>query len=320
MIAASNAWVISLDNMSRIAPWLSDALCRLATGGGFATRELYTDSEEALFDAQRPAILNGIEELATRGDLLDRALILYLPALPEEKRHSESKLWSAFELARPALLGRLLDVVSAALRSLPSVKPQKKPRMADFAVWMTAAEAHLGWPRGAFLDAYEQNRSSAHALALEASPIAEAVQALAREQSFEGTATELLKTLTAYADASATPQKSWPANGQVLSNKLRRIAPNLRSCGVEISFSREPNQKRRRSITIRTCASASSSASDESDRDGVKRGKTQELDKGLDAMDAVDARTQPLKTGRGVKERWRQRAEELLTRWQGKRG
>jgi hypothetical protein len=314
-----------LDNLSRIPPWLSDALCRLATGGGFATRELYTDAEEALFDAQRPVILNGIEELATRGDLLDRALILYLPALSEEKRQSESNLWSEFELARPALLGSLLDVVSAALRRLPSVRLERKPRMADFAVWMTAAEAQLGWPRGVFLDAYEQNRSSANALALEASSIAEAVQALAREQNFEGTATELLKALTAHADASATPQKSWPANGQVLSNKLRRIAPNLRSCGVEISFSREPNQKRRRSITISTCASASSSAStsssasDESHRDGVNRGKTQELDESLDAMDAVDARSQLLKPARGDQKSWKQRAEDLLARWQRER-
>ena len=54
MIAASNGWIISFDNLSRIPHWLSDALCRLATGGGFSTRELYTDSEEVLFDAQRP--------------------------------------------------------------------------------------------------------------------------------------------------------------------------------------------------------------------------------------------------------------------------
>jgi hypothetical protein len=79
MIAASNGWVISFDNLSRIPHWLSDALCRLATGGGFSTRELYTDSDEVLFDAQRPLILNGIEELANRGDLLDRSVILYLP-------------------------------------------------------------------------------------------------------------------------------------------------------------------------------------------------------------------------------------------------
>ena len=73
MIAATNGWVINLDNLSRLPAWLSDAICRLATGGGFATRELYTDADEVLFNATRPVIVNGIEELATRSDLLDRA-------------------------------------------------------------------------------------------------------------------------------------------------------------------------------------------------------------------------------------------------------
>jgi hypothetical protein len=41
-IAASGNWTPALDNLSGIKPWLSDALCRLATGGGFATRELYS--------------------------------------------------------------------------------------------------------------------------------------------------------------------------------------------------------------------------------------------------------------------------------------
>jgi hypothetical protein len=82
IIAATNGRVVSLDNLSHLPSWLSDAICRLATGGGFSTRELYTDSDEILFDAQRPVILNGIEELATRGDLLDHAIILYLPEIP----------------------------------------------------------------------------------------------------------------------------------------------------------------------------------------------------------------------------------------------
>jgi hypothetical protein len=54
MIAAKNGWLIALDNLSRVHTWLSDALCRLATGGGFATRELYANDEEVLFDAKRP--------------------------------------------------------------------------------------------------------------------------------------------------------------------------------------------------------------------------------------------------------------------------
>jgi hypothetical protein len=50
-IAASNGHVLAFDNVSGLPPWLSDTLCRLATGGGFAVRQLYTDQEEVLFDA-----------------------------------------------------------------------------------------------------------------------------------------------------------------------------------------------------------------------------------------------------------------------------
>jgi hypothetical protein len=61
---------------------MADALCRLATGGGYAIRRLYTDADEALFEAQRPVLLTGIEELPLRGDLIDRALMLTLPPCP----------------------------------------------------------------------------------------------------------------------------------------------------------------------------------------------------------------------------------------------
>jgi hypothetical protein len=53
MIAANNSWCLAYDNLSHVPPWLSDALCRLSTGGGFATRELYADQDEIIFDSQR---------------------------------------------------------------------------------------------------------------------------------------------------------------------------------------------------------------------------------------------------------------------------
>jgi len=60
MIAAEHGWVIALDNLSHLPAWLSDALCRLSTGGGFATRELYSDSDEIIFNSMRPVILTGM--------------------------------------------------------------------------------------------------------------------------------------------------------------------------------------------------------------------------------------------------------------------
>ena len=38
MIGAANGWILNFDNLSYLPQWLSDAMCRLATGGGFATR------------------------------------------------------------------------------------------------------------------------------------------------------------------------------------------------------------------------------------------------------------------------------------------
>ncbi len=127
MIAANNGWIINLDNISGLPTWLSDALCRLATGGGFATRELYENAEEVIFEAQRPVILNGIAEVATRSDLLDRSVVVTLPRISDDNRKAESEFWADFEAERPFILGALLDAVSLALRDLRTVRLDRLP-------------------------------------------------------------------------------------------------------------------------------------------------------------------------------------------------
>ena len=209
MIAARNGWVLAFDNVSHLPDWLSDAFCRLSTGGGLATRALYTDSDEVLFDATRPVLMTGIEELATRGDLLDRALVLYLPTIPERARRTEAEFWSEFTRARPAILGALLTAVSTAIRRERDVVLDRLPRLADFATWVTAAEPALGWPPGTFLTAYSDNRAEANELTLEASPIVPALRELA-DDGFTGTATDLLSVLAekAWTSSSTAPGAS----------------------------------------------------------------------------------------------------------------
>jgi hypothetical protein len=236
MIAASNSWVIALDNLSHLSPWLSDALCNLSTGGGFGTRELYSDQDEVLFDATRPIVVNGIEEIATRSDFLDRALAVTLPAIPDERRHAEAEFWTAFETLRPAILGALLDAVVAAMRSLPTVHLERRPRMADFAEWVTAAESGLGWAAGTFMAAYAGNREDVNVVALDASPVAAPLRVLVAERPFEGTMTELWKALNDTAGDKVTRQKGWPKSVRGLGGLLRRLTPNLRKVGVRVQF------------------------------------------------------------------------------------
>jgi hypothetical protein len=179
-IAANNGHVLAFDNLSELPPWLSDGLCRLASGGAFAARQLYTDQDEVLFAAARPIILNGIEDIVTRPDLGDRALFLTLRPIPERKRQPESQLWRAFESERALLLGALLDAVSHGLRKLSQVRLDQLPRMADFAMWATACETAF-WPAGAFVRAFTANRKAAIEHAIDADPVAARVRDIMAE-------------------------------------------------------------------------------------------------------------------------------------------
>ena len=250
-IAARNGHVLAFDNVSGLPGWISDTLCRLATGGGFAVRQLYTDGDEVLFDAERPVILNGIEEIVTRPDLADRALFLTLDPIPEERRRPEAELWAAFEAERPRILGVLLDAVVEGLKRLPETRLEKLPRMADFALWATACETAL-WSAGTFWAAYRSNRDEAVEGVIDADPIATGVRAvMATRTMWTGTASDLLGALTQVVGERVAKSKTWPDGPRALAGRLRRAAAFLRKIGIEIGFERE-GRARTRTINITT--------------------------------------------------------------------
>ncbi|MEC5325218.1 MULTISPECIES: hypothetical protein [unclassified Aurantimonas] len=250
-IAASNGHVLAFDNVSGLPAWISDTLCRLATGGGFAVRQLYSDQDEVLFDATRPVILNGIEDIVTRPDLADRAVFLTLEPIPEERRRPEQELWAAFEAERPRILGVLLDAVGKGLAELPRTRLDKLPRMADFALWATACETAL-WSSGTFWSAYCGNREEAVEGVIDADPIASTVRALVQARTeWTGTASDLLGALAEMAGERVAKAKTWPDSPRALAGRLRRAATFLRKIGIDIGFERE-GRARTRIIRITT--------------------------------------------------------------------
>ena len=260
MISTRHAWLLGLDNLSALPPWLSDLLCCLATGAASSVRELYSDDGEIVFRAARPVLLNGIEEVTKRPDLLDRVLLLNLHAISEENRRTEAELWEGFERAYPALFGALLDALSCALRRLPTVNLPRKPRMADFAMWATAAEPALGLRDGAFVDAHFQNIGAMADLPLESSCLFGPLRELIGQQPatldgerprWTGTATALLSALATIAGEGAGKHPDWPRNGQALSGQLRRIAPNLRQKGIHVELGgRAADAARTRTLSV----------------------------------------------------------------------
>jgi hypothetical protein len=253
MIAANNGYLLAFDNLSGLPVWLSDALCRLASGGSFAVRQLYTDDEEMLFEAARPILFNGIEEVISRPDLGDRAIFLTLAPIGEAQRRPESELWREFEIARPRMLGALLDAVVHGLRAMGGVHLDRLPRMADFAVWATACEQAL-WPAGTFARAYAANRRTAIDGMIDADPVAACVRGLMAERStWTGSAADLLRAADFADDEVWKRSAGWPKTPRALAGRLRRAQTFLRTLGIEVTFSRE-GRAGTRMISVSTSA------------------------------------------------------------------
>ena len=227
--------VLAFDNASVITDEFSDALCRLATGGGFETRRLYTDEGVVTFNQIRPVIITGIPEVAKQGDLVDRTISITLPEFAEDARRTEAEVTVAFEDARPGLLGLIFDAVSRALRNLDSVVLSESPRMLDFATWVEAGAPAFGWERDRFLRAYVSNRREGSAGIIESSFIGQFIPELAR-RGFVGTATQALNQLAMIAGPEATRRRGWPATPRGFGGILRRLAPSLRDGGVIVGF------------------------------------------------------------------------------------
>jgi hypothetical protein len=248
-VSAVNSHVISLDNLSSIGPWLSDTLCTLSTDGAFATRQLYSDSEEQLFKAKRPIITNGIVNVIERPDLADRTLFFALIVISEDKRMAEADFWAAFEEDRPKILGTLLDAVAHGLQTLPGIQPISLPRMADFAKWGMACEGAL-WPKGAFEAAYTRNRATSVEETLAADTVASAIRFFMDGKTvWKGMTKDLLNHLNEVVGERISKDRAWPQTERKLTNHLKIAATFLRRVGITITWE-EKRTKRGRPITI----------------------------------------------------------------------
>ena len=235
-IAAGNSWLLPFDNVSHISEEMSDGVCRLATGAAFATRRLYTNDIEALFEARRPVMINGIGDLAERPDLIDRMLSVTLQPIAPDKRRDEQTFWAQFNEVRPAIFGALVGIVTAALRDVKKTTLVEAPRMADFAKWVTAAEPALGWSSGTLLRLMKRNDEGNKGRVFEATVLPKLLTALlSNQRCWEGTADELLQTLESIADPNVRIANSPAALGKELS----RLKPLLRSSGIEILDNRQ---------------------------------------------------------------------------------
>jgi energy-coupling factor transporter ATP-binding protein EcfA2 len=243
LISAERNHVMAFDNISSLTATMSDALCRLATGSGFATRKLYADAEEFVIEAQALVCLNGIGDFVLRNDLISRSILLDTPEITLTSRKTEAKINSLLETKRPEILGALLMGAHHAFKSYKTTKVANLGRMADFTVWTAAWSRNLIPDQSdMILQMLKDNAKESLAVALNTDAINLPILKLAAKSGpngWSGTPQELLDAIAILvADDSIIKGKWWPKSASELGKRIERIAPGLLEQGVTVERTR----------------------------------------------------------------------------------
>ncbi len=210
-------------------------------GGGFASRKLYSDDEEVLFQATRPVLLNGITDYVGRPDLADRTIGIYLESRPARDRRPAHDVAASFAATAGRILGAILTAMSAGLRHEASVELDGYPRMADFARWVVACcgdGGGLPWSGADFIEAYRRSIQEAAQQQADLDPVACALRRYMSDLTeWTGTAAELLERLNTLTPDSRDRPSDWPKSARGMSGRVRRAAPVLRAVGIEVGWS-----------------------------------------------------------------------------------
>ncbi len=237
---SSSAWILAFDNMASVKHEMSDVLCGVASGTSFGERELYTNFGYASVNVKRPLILNGIGEIVTRGDILDRAIVLTLPPIQDKARKRETELEVRFHVSRAKILGALFDGLAEGLRREDTVKADMM-RLADFAAWTTACETKY-WEEGVIVKRMKETRAGLQELVLESETASKYIIRVARRGKWTGSFSELHALLQEEVDNMDAYHHTWPKSPHFLTTVLSRIAPALEHHGIIVEMDQHTRQ------------------------------------------------------------------------------
>lgn len=234
-IAASNSYVVSYENLSHLTAEQQDALCIISTGGGYSTRQMYTNGDEFVMKSKCPIMLNGINPVASQPDLIERTISVELPSIPPQNRQDDQTLAENWGRDCTEIFSGLLTLFARALAGLSKVtiEGRQQKRMLAYQRLGESMCVALGQKSGYFSEQFDLAQGEGVVRGLETYGISNAIQVLlsGHKKPWEGTYLALLGELT---ELPGVDRSHWPKSARHLASQLKRIAPGLRRLGIGV--------------------------------------------------------------------------------------
>jgi len=233
-IALSTRLLTCFDNASGVKPEVADILCSAVTKGAFQTRELYTTAGERLIEFKSIIVINGIDIISRRTDLMERCIMLELEPILPENRKTEKEVEAVVVDTLPMILGAIFDAVQQVL-AMDEIELQTLSRMADFEQWAVKFAIAMGYTATEYQEALKINKQRLIDAVSFGNPVVFAVVELMRYkdsvkygfQEFYAKCYDVLKE-------KATPNElsMFPKSASSLSRALGGMEENLKAFGI----------------------------------------------------------------------------------------
>ena len=232
IVGTQNKSILIFDNMSQISDQMSDLLCVMATGGGYAVRALYSTNDEYFFDAQLPVAMTSIAAVSERPDLLSRSIQIYVPRLEPSEYKTEEYLDSKFKEMQPGIMALLFRALQEMIRNSDSIDTTGfENRMMDFTKRIGAMAPVLGWTPEEAMQAYLNNVDSADELILENHILADPLVNYLNQAPtpWEGSMTELKHAVEAHINHVSwiVGHPDWPKGVRQFRGQVGYLMPSI---------------------------------------------------------------------------------------------
>jgi hypothetical protein len=233
--------VSSFDNISKLTGDQSDLLARGETGGGSSRRILYTNNGVNRRSYVAQVFLNAISLEGAKPDFLQRVIVYNTIDRLAKPRGQKAIMRELQELA-PWALGEIFDILSEAMRYRDQFNEDDlgwTPRFADWYLWALAVAKAMGEPAGWLERVLKPMMDDRDYDAVADAPVPMALEYLAQNGGFVGTATELLHRLNDpemgipyKLHIDTRDRESWPNKPEGLGKKISNCTAALMTHGV----------------------------------------------------------------------------------------
>lgn len=228
----ANNIMCCFDNTQQLNAAYSDILCGAVTGTYHTKRKLYTDSDEIVIKLHNIVVLNGIDIIPSKSDLLERSLLFKLNTISSADRKSENEIKEKFSEALPYVLGAIFDILVEYFKRKDEIEVKGSHRMAG-AYRDCYVIASILDVADDFVIAFQNNQKLLKNNLIESNPLVSAIDLYMRslgQKQKKCTMTTLYDEIKKLSDID-----TFPKNSSAFSRALKNQEPALEQAGYTYS-------------------------------------------------------------------------------------